>query len=87
MLIKQTMMNWMKMGNNFVGFITGMSECRSLSDLGLIDCGKAGFGQIYLSFSLNSYGYSPQTIETAFLQAKSLPKTFQCIPQESVSVA
>jgi hypothetical protein len=35
---------------------------RSLSDLGLIYCGKAGFGQISRSFSLNSYSYSPQTI-------------------------
>jgi hypothetical protein len=42
--------------NTCIGF-------RSLSDLGLIDFGKAGFGQIFRSFSLNSYGYSPQTIE------------------------
>jgi hypothetical protein len=35
----------------------------SLSNLGLIDFGKAGFGQIFRSLSLNSYGYSPQTIE------------------------
>jgi hypothetical protein len=34
----------------------------SLSDLGLIYCGKAGFGQIFRSFSLNSYGYSLPTI-------------------------
>ncbi len=36
---------------------------RSLSDLGLIYCGKPGFGQIFRSFSSNSYSYSPQTIE------------------------
>ncbi len=38
---------------------------RSLSDLGLIYCEKAGFGQSSRSFSLNSDGYSPQTIETS----------------------
>jgi hypothetical protein len=46
---------------------------RSLSDLGLIYCGKAGFGQISRSFSLNSYGYSPQTIEKSASNRLSLP--------------
>jgi hypothetical protein len=45
---------------------------RSLSDLGLIYCGKAGFGQIFRSFSLNSYGYSPQTIEKSASNRLSL---------------
>jgi hypothetical protein len=45
---------------------------RSLSDLGLIYCGKAGFGQISRSFSLNSYGYSPQTIEKSASNRLSL---------------
>ena len=45
---------------------------RSLSDLGRIYCGKAGFGQISRSFSLNSYGYSPQTIETFLSNRLSL---------------
>jgi hypothetical protein len=45
---------------------------RSLSDLGLIYCGKTGFGQISRSFSLNSYGYSPQTIEKSASNRLSL---------------
>jgi hypothetical protein len=45
---------------------------RSLSDLGLIYCGKAGFEQISRSFSLNSYGYSPQTIEKSASNRLSL---------------
>jgi hypothetical protein len=35
----------------------------SLSDLGLIYCGKADIGRNFRSISLNSYGYSPQLIE------------------------
>ena len=30
-----------------------------------IYCGRAGFGQIFRSFSLNRHHYSPQTIETS----------------------
>ena len=33
-----------------------IQRTRSLSDIRLIDFGKAGFGQIFQSFSLNSYG-------------------------------
>ena len=36
---------------------------RSLSEIRLIYCGCAGFGQIFRSFSFNSPHYSPQTIE------------------------
>jgi hypothetical protein len=49
-----------------------LKGARSLSDLGLIDCGKASFGRIFRSFSLNSYGYSPQTIEKSASNRLSL---------------
>ncbi len=39
------------------------SLARSLSKIRLIDCGCAGFGQIFRSFSLHSHHYSPHTIE------------------------
>jgi hypothetical protein len=45
---------------------------RSLSDLGLIYYGKAGFGQISRSYSLNGYGYSPQTIKKSASNRLSL---------------
>jgi hypothetical protein len=46
-----------------LGLLTG-----SLSELGLTDCGKAGFGQISCSFSLNSSGY----MTIGAIQGKSL---------------
>jgi hypothetical protein len=49
---------------------------RSLSDLRLIYCGKADIGQIFRSFSSNSDGYSPQTIEK-----------FDSIPLSLVTIA
>jgi tungstate transport system substrate-binding protein len=49
--------------------LTGL---RRLPDLGLIYYGKAGFGQIFRSFLLNSYGYSPQTIEKSASNCLSL---------------
>jgi len=52
----------MAFGSRLSTFQAGC-PARNLSDLGLIYCEKAGFGQIFRSFSLNSYGYSPQTIE------------------------
>ena len=40
-------------------------SARSLSEIRLICCGCAGFGQIFRSFSFNRPHYSPQTIETS----------------------
>jgi hypothetical protein len=48
---------------------------RSLSDLGLIDCGKAGFGQILRSFSLNIAMAPPFAFGSSLKRSQNLPQT------------
>jgi hypothetical protein len=55
-----------------LGEIRFAIDARSLSDLSLSNFGKAGFGQIFRTFSLNSYGYTPKAIEKSALNRLSL---------------